>query len=105
MSNATPRLAPEDIPNTTGPASRFLNNVCINKPLIDNPEPTKIAVAAFGRRKFKTINSQLFLELPFPKMISKISEKGMETEPKLILKNINTMRAIVSPMNCFVYVF
>lgn len=50
MSNATPRLAPEDIPNTKGPASGFLNNVCINKPLIANPDPTSIAVIAFGKR-------------------------------------------------------
>lgn len=50
ISNATPKLAPEEIPKTKGPASGFLNKVCINKPLIDKPDPTKIAVIAFGRR-------------------------------------------------------
>lgn len=48
INKATPKLAPELIPRTKGPASGFLNNVCINKPEIDNPEPTKIAVIDFG---------------------------------------------------------
>ena len=46
--NATPKLAPELIPNTNGPAKGFLNRVCINKPLIDKPDPTSIAVMALG---------------------------------------------------------
>lgn len=45
---ATPKLAPEEIPKTKGPAKGFLNNVCINKPLTANPEPAKIAVMIFG---------------------------------------------------------
>ena len=48
INKATPKLAPELIPSTNGPANGFLNNVCINNPLIDNPEPTKTAVIAFG---------------------------------------------------------
>ncbi len=47
---ATPKLAPELIPNTNGPASGFLNKVCISKPLIESPEPAKIAVKDFGNR-------------------------------------------------------
>lgn len=47
-TKATPRLAPELIPRTKGPASGFLNNVCISNPEILNPDPTKIAVNAFG---------------------------------------------------------
>lgn len=47
---ATPKLAPELIPNTNGPANGFLNRVCINNPEIPNPEPTKIAVKALGNR-------------------------------------------------------
>lgn len=45
---ATPKLAPELIPNTNGPANGFLNKVCINNPEMPNPEPTKTAVNAFG---------------------------------------------------------
>ena len=50
INEATPKLAPELIPNTNGPAKGFLNKVCINKPLILKPEPTKIAVNALGKR-------------------------------------------------------
>ena len=46
--SATPKLAPELIPNTNGPANGFLNKVCIKRPEIPKPEPTKIAVNAFG---------------------------------------------------------
>ena len=48
---ATPRLAPEEIPKTKGPAKGFLNKVCINKPAMANPEPTKTAVIALGSLK------------------------------------------------------
>ena len=48
MTIATPKLAPELIPKTKGPANGFLNSVCINKPDIPKPEPTKTAVNAFG---------------------------------------------------------
>ena len=50
ITRATPKLAPELIPNTNGPAKGFLNKVCINSPDIPNPEPTNIAVIAFGNR-------------------------------------------------------
>ena len=50
ITNATPKLAPELIPKTKGPASGFLNKVCINSPLIESPEPTIIAVIALGKR-------------------------------------------------------
>lgn len=48
INMATPKLAPELMPSTNGPANGFLNKVCINSPLIDNPDPTIIAVIAFG---------------------------------------------------------
>ena len=47
---ATPKLAPELNPKTSGPANGFLNKVCINSPLIDNPIPTRMAAMAFGNR-------------------------------------------------------
>ena len=55
INNATPKLAPEETPKTKGPASGFLNKVCISKPQIDKPEPTSIAVIAFGNLKSKII--------------------------------------------------
>ena len=48
ITKATPKLAPELMPKTKGPANGFLKRVCINSPEIPNPEPTKIAVKAFG---------------------------------------------------------
>ena len=49
-TKATPKLAPELSPNTSGPAKGFLNKVCISKPLIDKPMPTAIAVIDLGNR-------------------------------------------------------
>ena len=83
---ATPKLAPEEIPNTKGPAKGFLNNVCINKPQIDKPEPTKTAVVAFGILQLMIIVSQLSLVTLPPKMLLNISLNGIETDPKLIFK-------------------
>lgn len=102
---ATPKLAPEEIPNTKGPAKGFLKRVCINNPAIDKPEPTSKAVIAFGSRKFNIITSQLDLELSPPKSISNTSEIGMETDPIFILKKKRIMIAIDKPINCLVYVF
>ena len=48
ITRATPKLAPELIPKTNGPAKGFLNIVCINNPEIPKPEPTIMAVMAFG---------------------------------------------------------
>jgi len=48
MTKATPKLAPELTPKTNGPANGFLNSVCINNPEMPKPEPTIIAVKAFG---------------------------------------------------------
>lgn len=48
ITKATPKLAPEVIPSTNGPAKGFLNKVCMSNPEMPNPEPTKMAVKAFG---------------------------------------------------------
>ncbi len=90
MTKATPKLEPELNPKTYGPASGFLNKVCIINPEIDKPIPTKTAVNALGNRKFQRMISQEFL-ISFPKIESKIALIGIETEPKLTLsKNIQS---------------
>ncbi len=99
---ATPKLAPDEIPNTKGPAKGFLNRVCINKPQIDKPEPTKIAVIAFGSLKFKIIVSQLSLVEMFPVVILKISCKGIDTEPKLTFIKNKIISKIDNKIKCFV---
>lgn len=69
INKATPKLAPEEIPNTNGPAKGFRNKVCISSPQMDSPEPTKIAVIAFGNRKLSTITFQLSFEPSPPNKI------------------------------------
>ena len=90
ITKATPKLAPELIPRTKGPARGFLKRVCINKPEIPKPEPTKIAVIAFGSLTLLIIMSQVEFSI-VPKRLPKTLFKGMLTEPKLILiiKHIN----------------
>lgn len=105
IKSATPKLAPEEIPKTKGPANGFLNKVCINNPEIDNPDPTKIAVIALGIRKLNKIISQLSFDVALPIKKLAISFVGMETEPKLIfIKNKTTSKADKS-IKCFVYNF
>lgn len=99
ISKATPKLDPEEIPSTKGPAKGFRNNVCISSPQIDKPEPTIIAVIAFGKRKFIIIVSQLALEAIPPVNEFKISLKGIVTEPKLILRNKKTTNNIDKSIN------
>lgn len=101
INKATPKLAPEETPKTKGPASGFLNNVCINKPATDSPEPTKIAVIAFGNLKFKTMVCQLSLLAKPPVKVLKMSLKGIETEPKLIFIKNKTNSITVSKIKCF----
>ena len=48
---ATPKLAPELMPSTYGPANGFLKMVCICRPLTANAEPARIAVITLGKRK------------------------------------------------------
>ena len=102
MSKATPRLAPEEIPNTNGPAKGFLNRVCINNPQIAKPEPTMIAVIAFGKRKFKIMVCQLSLEAIPPVSELKISLKGIDTEPKLMFIKKHSISKTNKKTKCFV---
>ena len=84
INKATPKLAPEEIPKTKGPANGFLNKVCINKPATDKPEPTKIAVMAFGNLKYRIMVCQLSFAAVFPINVFRMSSNGIETEPKLM---------------------
>jgi hypothetical protein len=84
MTKATPKLEPELNPKTYGPANGFLNKVCINKPEIDKPIPTKAAVMAFGNRKLMIIYSQVSLTSPNPNTDFATSFIGIATCPKLM---------------------
>ena len=91
ISRAAPRLAPELIPKTKGPASGFLNKVCINKPLKDKLLPANMAVKAFGILYSQIIYSQDDVDTEPPKIADKVSSRGILTEPRLIFKTrLNT---------------
>ena len=105
IKRATPKLAPDEIPKTNGPASGFLNKVCMSNPQIERPEPTKMAVIAFGNLKSKIMVCQLSLIATSPMNVLKIALKGMETEPKLMFRKKKTISKTESTIKCFLYVF
>ena len=102
IKSATPKLAPEETPNTNGPASGFRNKVCINNPHIDKPEPTKTAVIAFGILKLSRIIVQLSLLVAFLVKKEKISSTGIETEPRLMFTKNKTISKTDKLRKCFV---
>jgi len=98
IMRATPKLAPELMPNTKGPAKGFLNKVCISNPEIPKPEPTKIAVIAFGSLKSVMITSQVEFSI-LPKRLEKILLKGIFTDPKLIFTKKEMTNTSISIRN------
>ena len=79
--SATPKLAPDEIPKTEGPANGFLKKVCNNNPLTANAAPEKTAVIACGKRLCQMMISQPFFSGSPPKRILMQSVKGIFTEP------------------------
>ena len=59
ITMATPRLAPESIPNMEGPANGLLNEVCSSRPEQARAAPHRVAVTACGKRESKIMNRQL----------------------------------------------
>ena len=104
MIKATPRLAPEDMPKTKGPASGFLKRVCINNPEIPKPEPTITAVIALGNLNSDMITCQVSLSLN-PNKLIQTSFNGMATEPKLIFVKKHMIKMTINPTNERRYVF
>ena len=92
--NATPKLAPELIPKTKGPASGFWKNVCICKPLSERAIPTKSAVIVRGKRNLRIMVVQLCLTSGLSNKTLITSSKGICTEPK---DKSNKNRKINSP--------
>jgi hypothetical protein len=88
ITKATPRLAPELIPKTYGPAIGFLKTVCIWSPLTASATPTVRAVIAFGTRNFIIIVSVVPEEPEKSAFIT--SEKRILTEPKKISARNNS---------------
>lgn len=82
ITKATPRLAPELKPRTSGPAIGFLKIVCICNPLNDNATPTINAVIAFGNLNLMIMVSKLLSVLVIIALIT--SDAFMLTDPKKI---------------------
>lgn len=61
----------------------FLKSVCINRPDMDKPHPTNMAVSAFGRRYSKMMCCQVVLEADPPPSTVSISSNGMDTDPMI----------------------
>ena len=97
-TQATPRLAPELIPNTDGPASGFRKTVCICKPLTDSPAPATNAVNACGTRDFQMMFCQIMDSSVFPHKMFQTERKGIWTEPnsRFSKKNRNMDASITS---------
>ena len=104
MITATPRLAPDEIPRTNGPAKGFLNSVCMSRPEIPKPEPTRMAVIALGNLKSEIMISQVGLSED-PKRLLKTSCIGIEIEPRLMFIIKQVITKLVSPMNWRAYDF
>ena len=85
ITMATPKPPPELIPKIKGPASGFLNKVCIWSPLIARALPARMAVSALGIRKSIIILSHMSFPV-FPKRDERTSDKGMLTEPSVRLR-------------------
>ncbi len=88
---ATPSVLPEEIPKTEGPASGFLNMVCINKPARAIPAPQIIAVIVLG---ILNLNISSFTPsigaITEPKTIPK-----KDKIPKLSTKTINFLVSVM----------
>ena len=105
-TQATPRLAPELIPSTDGPARGLRNTVCIRRPLTASPAPAIIAVRDCGNLDLRIILRHIKLSLSLPNRISIMLSTGMLTEPKRRFRMKNptmeipsiTIRMIVLPL-------
>ena len=78
---ATPKFAPSLIPKMEGPAKGFRKSVWSNSPLTASDAPAMMAVIAWGMRDCSTICSQALLPVSFPDKMSKMVDKGIDTEP------------------------
>ena len=103
ITKATPRLAPELIPRTSGPAIGFLNTVCICKPLKDKATPTVNAVMAFGNLNFSIMVSKLLCVPEKNTLIT--SEALILTDPKKISRIMKIITRTNNPEKIILNLF
>lgn len=85
MTNPTVIFAPEEIPNTKGPAIGLRKKVCNRNPDTDSAPPKIAASRILGSRIFQMILLSTESSRIRKKMIRMISFAGMDTVPELIL--------------------
>lgn len=90
---ATPRAAPDVIPNMSGPASGLRKVVCRSSPLAESAAPARSAVSAWGSRLSRMMYLQLWRPSNCPRRMSRMSAGGMCTEPAAILAMNRTTMA------------
>lgn len=92
MRVATPRLAPELIPKTSGPAKGFRKIVCICKPLTPKATPANTAANALGKRKSRIITFHSGCEASPVIRIFKTSLNEILTEPRKTSSRNSTIK-------------
>ena len=102
----TPKLAPEEIPKTEGPAKGFWNKACSSSPETPNANPENNAVSAWGIRLFTIIWYTIsFWLLEFENNTDKESVIGIETDPVKISVMNKTTDIKVKTKNIPVFLF
>jgi hypothetical protein len=91
MTRETPRLAPEVIPKTSGPARGFRKRVCMSRPLAASAEPARTAVTALGIRIFPMILAVPAESTSIPKTALRTSWMEIWTGPTAMSKMKRTM--------------
>ena len=89
-TNATPRLAPEQIPSTDGPARGLRKTVCICRPLMARPAPATIATRVCGTLDLRMILVQMGSWSDAPQSMFHAARVGMLTEPRATLSRNST---------------
>ena len=100
-TNATPKLAPAVMPRTDGPANGFRKRVCICKPATPSAPPTKRAVMALGSLILRIMPSQARFSCPPDQRVSRISAKGIFTEPSSRLSKNALISRVSNIEICF----
>ena len=98
VKSATPRLAPELIPRTYGPARGLRKSVCICRPLAESAIPAAMATITFGSRILRTIVAWL-TSVALPISAAHISLAGIDVVPIRRSHTANATRTMPSRMN------
>ena len=101
---ATPKVTPELIPNTPGPANGFLKNTCKISPVTDKAPPPKSAIIVlFNLPSTIYDHDSLVTDSPFKIFIK--SWKEIETSPTEILHSDKTVKRMLKVISSHISLF